>query len=233
MKKLDTSNIIERFRKIHGDIYDYSEVDYNGKRSKISVICKTHGEFKILPNNHWNGQGCKKCGYVNRDDRRTSHNDYINDVLKIHNNYYDYSKTQYTTARNHIIITCKIHGDFSMKAANHKNGQGCKECGLDANPFRKKDWVRRGTSKNSLGTFYIIECIDGDEIFYKFGITFMKLEYRYAPSRIPYEWKPLKIVESSDLNYIWDLEKRFKRKVRTRRYVPLKSFCGHYTECFI
>lgn len=233
MKKLDTSKVISRFKQIHNDFYDYSKVQYNGKRDKITVVCPTHGDFEILPSNHWKGQGCKECGYLNRNNRRVRPDDYLKYVRNQHNQYYDYSKTEYTTARNYIIVTCPTHGDFKIKAGNHKGGQGCRECGNDLNPFRKVDWVKRGSGKNATGLFYIIECKSDTELFYKFGITFMKLKYRYAESRMPYKWKLLRSVESDDLNYIWDLEKRFKRKVIKRKYVPEEQFSGHSTECFI
>jgi len=47
-----------------------------------------------------------------------------------HNGMYDYSKVNYTTGRNKIIIGCNIHGDFLQAAENHVLGQGCPDCGF-------------------------------------------------------------------------------------------------------
>lgn len=56
------SEMIQRFRKAHGDRYDYSEVKYLGAEVKVTVICPDHGKFKILPGNHYaNKVGCSKC----------------------------------------------------------------------------------------------------------------------------------------------------------------------------
>lgn len=53
---------------------------------------------------------------------------FIEDAIKIHGNYYDYSKTIYTKALNKVLITCPIHGDFEMTPDNHLKGCGCPKC---------------------------------------------------------------------------------------------------------
>jgi len=60
--RLNTKIFIEKSKKIHGDKYDYSMVDYkNNGYIKVSIICKKHGSFKQKPHNHLNGNGCPKC----------------------------------------------------------------------------------------------------------------------------------------------------------------------------
>ena len=55
---------------------------------------------------------------------------FINECNKIHNNFYDYSKTIYKTCRDELIVTCPKHGDFTTKPNNHMRlGTGCPECG--------------------------------------------------------------------------------------------------------
>ena len=41
---------------------------------------------------------------------------------------YDYSKSIYTKAREKIMITCPIHGDFEQIAEHHLRGCGCPYC---------------------------------------------------------------------------------------------------------
>ena len=48
-------------RKIHGNKYDYSNVEYVNSYTKVCIICPIHGEFWQAPSNHLRGQGCKKC----------------------------------------------------------------------------------------------------------------------------------------------------------------------------
>jgi len=60
-KKLTTEQFIERARKIHGDKYDYSKVEYNGNHTKVCIICSLHGEFWQTPAIHLKGCECPKC----------------------------------------------------------------------------------------------------------------------------------------------------------------------------
>ena len=39
MKKLTTEEFIERARKIHGNKYDYSKVNYVNAKTKVCIIC--------------------------------------------------------------------------------------------------------------------------------------------------------------------------------------------------
>lgn len=62
--RLTTEEFIEKARKIHGDIYDYSKVVYVKNSIKVTIICPEHGEFQQQPNNHLLGKSCLKCaGY--------------------------------------------------------------------------------------------------------------------------------------------------------------------------
>jgi hypothetical protein len=53
----NTEEFIKKAKKIHGDKYDYSLVDYKNASSKVKVISK-HGVFEVTPHNHLRGKGC-------------------------------------------------------------------------------------------------------------------------------------------------------------------------------
>ena len=38
----DIDDILNRFKNIHGDKFDYSKVEYKGMHSKIKIRCKRH-----------------------------------------------------------------------------------------------------------------------------------------------------------------------------------------------
>lgn len=61
--------------------------------------------------------------------KKLTTSDFIKKSVLIHGDRYDYSKTSYKSARDDVCITCKVHGDFNQKAANHLNGNGCPACG--------------------------------------------------------------------------------------------------------
>lgn len=58
---LETHDIIEQFKKVHGEVYDYSLVYYEKATTKIEIICVIHGKFNQTPSMHKIGNGCPKC----------------------------------------------------------------------------------------------------------------------------------------------------------------------------
>ena len=60
-KTRTTEEFIERAKKVHGDNYDYSKVEYTGNLDKIKIICSKHGEFLQSPDNHLQKRGCPRC----------------------------------------------------------------------------------------------------------------------------------------------------------------------------
>lgn len=57
----NTIDFIKKSKKIHGDKYDYSSVDYINKKTKVKIICSKHGVFEQKPCHHLVKCGCPKC----------------------------------------------------------------------------------------------------------------------------------------------------------------------------
>lgn len=55
------TDFIKKSKHIHGNLYDYSKVNYVNCHTDIIIICKEHGEFSQLPLNHLKRNGCPKC----------------------------------------------------------------------------------------------------------------------------------------------------------------------------
>lgn len=51
-RKMTTVEYVSKCKEVHGDLYDYSKVKYDGGFKDIKVICKEHGVFKINPRVH-------------------------------------------------------------------------------------------------------------------------------------------------------------------------------------
>jgi hypothetical protein len=127
---MSTEEIIEQFKKVHGDKYDYSKVVFSKMHSKVCIICKEHGEFWQAPAKHILGQGCPKCGIVKRSTSRTlTTSDFIDKAKAVHGDTYIYDKTEYNGTYEYVTITCRSHGDFKQRANDHLNGHGCPICG--------------------------------------------------------------------------------------------------------
>jgi thymidylate kinase len=130
-KRDTTDEFIEKARKVHGDKYDYSEVDYQGSKKKVKIICTTHGIFLKTPNDHLSGVGCGDCTSEEKSKKqiKKSLEDFIQDARKVHGDKYDYSKVNYQGVGKKINIICPIHGSFPhQNPYNHLKGQGCPDC---------------------------------------------------------------------------------------------------------
>lgn len=60
-ERKNTESFIEEARKIHGNKYDYSKVNYINSYTKVCIICPEHGEFYQRPSDHIKGRGCPIC----------------------------------------------------------------------------------------------------------------------------------------------------------------------------
>jgi len=128
MKRLTQNEFIEKTKKIHGNIYDYSKAQYKTGNDKVTIICKEHGEFEQMASTHLSGSGCKYCGIKLQSDKHKKNTDYFIDKAKeVHGDKYDYSKVQYKTMHDKVTIICKEHGEFEQNTQNHLNGQGCPQ----------------------------------------------------------------------------------------------------------
>lgn len=69
-KYLDKEMFLEKARAIHGDKYDYSQVDFKGARVKVKIICPKHGEFWQDPRSHVNSRsGCPVCSQSHLEEK--------------------------------------------------------------------------------------------------------------------------------------------------------------------
>lgn len=64
--KLSTGEFIRRAREVHGDRYDYSQVEYVNNHTKVRIICPVHGVFEQVPMSHLKGINCPECGNAAR-----------------------------------------------------------------------------------------------------------------------------------------------------------------------
>ena len=91
-RTLTNDQFKQRAKKIHKNLYDYSNSKYKTIHEKVEIICKKHGSFFQAPSAHLSGKGCKKCSieYI-IGLKRNSIEELIKTFNKIHENFYDYS----------------------------------------------------------------------------------------------------------------------------------------------
>ena len=165
-KKLTTEEFIERARKVHGDKYDYSKVEYVNTETKVCIICPIHGEFWQSPHSHLNGIGCKYCAYSkNSEIMKYTLEEFLKRARKIHGDKYDYSKTIYENCDKKTTIICKIHGEFLITPNNHLHGHGCPKCSRKHH-YTNEEWIA------------LARQVHGDKYDYS------KVEYKSAKEKV-------------------------------------------------
>ncbi len=120
---------IEKANLIHNNFYNYSQVEFTTLKSKVKIICPVHGIFEQSANNHLNGSGCPEC---KKEKLKKKHSktteEFVEKANLIHNNFYNYSLTNYINNKTKVKIICPIHGIFEQTPHNHLHKQGCPFC---------------------------------------------------------------------------------------------------------
>lgn len=81
-----------------------------------------------------------------------SNEEFIKKASLIHNNFFNYDKTNYVNSRTHIIISCPIHGDFKARPDCHLGGGKCKKCSNEKKSFTNEEFLQK--LKNKFGDLY-------------------------------------------------------------------------------
>jgi len=126
-KNINTRKTNEEFireaKLIHGDVYDYSLIDYKSNKTKIMIVCKKHGVFEKIPKLHLKGSGCGKC--IKRS--KYTKEEIIEKLNAIYGDNYEYTDFEYNSLEDNIILICKKHGEVRKTIKKHLK-YGCQKC---------------------------------------------------------------------------------------------------------
>ena len=166
-RNLTQEEIIENFKKIHGDKYDYSKVEYKKSKEKVCITCPIHGDFYQTPQKHLSGQGCPKCSVSEREQNKPmSSSFFIKRSNEQHGNFYTYENISFKNLHEKVEIICPIHGSFKQIAQDHINGHGCPKCSV----------IKREQNKPMSSSFFIKRSNERHDNFYTYkNISFKNL----------------------------------------------------------
>ncbi len=142
-RRISLDTFITRAKDLFGDRYDYSQVIYEGLRSKVKIVCPEHGLFAMTPGTHLKGRNCPKC--TGREFVPTS--EFIERAKVVHGDRYDYSLVSCQHNRQAVLIICREHGVFEQAPRSHLRGAGCEKCAS----------VKRGLKKRSKAAEHFLE----------------------------------------------------------------------------
>lgn len=108
--------------------YDYSKVDRIDSKTKVAIICPTHGETEQIPFLHLKSKfGCEYCA-----GRKKTTESFIESANEKYGDIYDYSLAIYQGSREEVEIVCAKHDPphhFHLTPTQHiSKGMGCDLC---------------------------------------------------------------------------------------------------------
>lgn len=246
---------ISRSEEAYPELLDYSKLEYINTSSKVTLVCKQHGDFFVTPNHHLQGKlRCPQCMSIAKGKRISKlYQDNFRDLVKKlkdkHKHIsvvdYDFSMSLYQKDKSApIAFSCDIHGNFSKPFRNvlHSNC-GCNECGKNSLHLpreRKKlgnngaiNWANLSRDKvlaNSRAYTYVLRVEENGNIFYKVGVSgvdsfYFRLKAHERNANI----KGIVYISEGSMNECYELEQFILAD--TQRYTPVKEFVGK-TECF-
>lgn len=135
-KSAGTEAFIKKARAIHGDKYNYDEVEYVNCKTEVKIRCPKHGLFHQKPTQHISYKhGCKSCGHESMKEAiKSNKEEFIEKAVGVHGNKYDYGGAEYVNSVTPVIIRCLVnpqHGIFMQPPRNHISGDGCRKCGFE------------------------------------------------------------------------------------------------------
>lgn len=143
--KHTTKEIVEKFKQMFGDKYDYSKVEYKSFHTPVCVTCNIHGDFWQMPQTLLHGFGCPTCSKERR--RKNTEANFLEKAKEIHGNFYDYSKVVFVDKNTPVEIVCPIHGSFWQRPNIHTKRCGCPKCGrensTDSNCSSTEEFVKK------------------------------------------------------------------------------------------
>ena len=155
-----TKNFIKKALRKHGDRYDYSNVVYVKSNVKVEIICRAEGHklFQMTPNNHLNGNGCKKCKSEKLSKlKKLTTKEFIEKANEVHGYKYNYSKVEYVGMKTEVTIICPKHGAFLQIPSSHLQGCGCKQCGIEkqieSQKLNTEKFIKKANEKYGEGTY--------------------------------------------------------------------------------
>lgn len=160
------ADVLNEFKKVHGDFYDYSLVpdEYVDSKKPVTIICPNHGKFKMTPYYHAKGGRCRKCVSQDIRNRHFVYGVGINDVDE---------KTRTTCYR----IWKSILGRCYSKHCQTKNPtyKGCSVC---------PEWLKYSNFKTWFDNNYIAGYDIDKDILYRGNKEYSPLKCRFVPHEI-------------------------------------------------
>lgn len=191
-----TEEFLEVVQSIFGTDYLIEPFQYKGKETLLTLHCpkENHGAFSMQAGSIYRSPGCPKCAYEKSMPKRiaalqaqvekTQKNrakKWLEKARERHGNRYDYSKVEFKSQHDAVVIGCPVHGFREQKAYDHLKG-GCRLCAFeDLKGLYSSQYFEKNPSETNRDAYlYYIQFHSEDEVFYKVGVTVNSVKTRFT-----------------------------------------------------
>lgn len=146
--RLSTDEFISRSKELFPGRYTYARTEFRTLAEPVTITCRKHGDFAQLGSSHFaSHEGCPRCQELNRNPlgksslsarsrsagsellkKRLTQTEFLKRSREVHGRRYSYTRANYRTQYDPVLVTCRMHGDFPVRPSNLWKGSGCPEC---------------------------------------------------------------------------------------------------------
>ena len=138
-KRISVEDFIARSCAKHGTKYNYSKVKFVNTTTPVEIICTTCDKsFRMNPEQHMIGQGCRKCGYEKNASKKRVKNP-LQNLIDVHGDKYLFPDFTYSNSKdsvNVICTTCDKH--FKSSYGTMVKGAGCPVCSAKVGGLKQR-----------------------------------------------------------------------------------------------
>lgn len=128
--RLSNEEFISRLHQLYGDKIDTSKVVYKGRKKKVCVICKKHGEYYTTPESLYRSISCPDCKKETlRLCRCKTQEQFMKELHQLYgHNSLLFDKVNYVDENTPIYVGCQKHGYYQQLPRVLLKGHGCPFC---------------------------------------------------------------------------------------------------------
>jgi predicted RNA-binding Zn-ribbon protein involved in translation (DUF1610 family) len=145
-RKLTTEEFIKKAQVIHPDV-DFSKTNYINSKTSVIITCPIHGDVEVNPARYLNSKyNCPYCGGTKKKTTET----FIKECKALYGDEFLYDKVNYVASDIPVIITCKKHGDWTVRPYSFLQGYKCPKCGKESMADKRRltteEFIKRSRS---------------------------------------------------------------------------------------
>ena len=151
----NTEDFIDKAKKVHGDKYDYSKVDYKTSIIPVCIICPKHGEFLQKPNKHLCGCGCTKCNMSHLENNTMRILEHYNIEYECQKKFKWSKRYRYDFYLPTLNVVIECQGEQHFTPVDFA-GKGEKNAIKELERNIKRDKIKKDLcNDNNVGIYYI------------------------------------------------------------------------------